>query len=198
MSIKRFPTTCFVLISLLIISCSCAKRIVQDESVSDNKPLITVIPFPDSSAVKLKTIISFENAQLSGITIVKLKGNTVTGAFINEFGLTAFEFVVCNGDCKIRNLINQLDKWYIKKTLSDDYAFIFTALYHTAKSDTVVKTYNKQEYNYYFKNKSTLEHMERYKKGVLTASLLIDNDSSFTMTNIKRNITYRMNILTYK
>lgn len=198
MSIKRFPTTYFALISLLILSYSCAKKIVQDNSVSENANLITVIPFPDSSAVRLKTVISLENAQLSGITIVKLNGNTVKGVFINEFGLTAFEFVVCNGNCKIRNLIGQLDKWYIKRTLSDDYAFIFTTLYHNAKNDAVVKEYSKQEYNYSFRNKSTLQHMERHKKGVLTASLVIDNDSSFTMTNIKRNITYRMNILTYK
>jgi hypothetical protein len=46
------------------------------------------------------------------------------GSLINEFGVKAFDFVALQGKCKLQNTISFLDKWYIRKTVESDFAFL--------------------------------------------------------------------------
>lgn len=194
MSIKKFPTICFALISLLITHTSCAQKIAQQVISSNNNAKISVIPSTNSS-ISLRTLISFKNTEVSGITIIKQSNDTTTGVFINEFGLKGFEFVASNGWCKISHLIKQLDKWYIKKIIANDFAFIFTNTYNPNNATTIQKTTNKQQYNYYLNPNFVLLKMERFTNNKLSGQIELQNDSSFVMTNTKRNIHYKMSII---
>ncbi|MBN1462442.1 MAG: hypothetical protein JXQ69_04520 [Paludibacteraceae bacterium] len=194
MSIKIYPTIYFALISLLITHSSCAKKIVQQAFPSEKNAKIAVVP-STSSSISLRTLISFKNTEVSGITIIKQSNDTTTGVFINEFGLKGFEFIVSNGACKISHLIKQLDKWYIKETLANDFAFIFTCTYNPNNATTIQKTINKQQYNYYLNPNFVLFKMERFTNNKLSGQIELQNDSSFVITNTKKNIHYKMSII---
>ena len=102
MSTKRFLTICFVSINIVLFESSCAQKISSNganSSTSANE--ISCFIFPDSSNLRLRTTISIKDAQISGITIAKLKQDTVTGMFMNEFGIKSFSFQTSEGNCKI-------------------------------------------------------------------------------------------------
>ena len=65
--------------------------------------------------------------QISGICVMKMISPTeVIGTVINEFGLTAFDFVYNGKKTKLSNLPPFLDKWYIRKVLQADMSFFFS------------------------------------------------------------------------
>ena len=67
--------------------------------------------------------------QISGICVMKMISPTeVIGTVINEFGLTAFDFVYNGKKTKLSNLPPFLDKWYIRKVLQADMSFFFSNL----------------------------------------------------------------------
>jgi hypothetical protein len=56
--------------------------------------------------------------------ILKYINNEWRGSLINEFGIKAFDFNSPQGKCKLKNTISVLDKWYIRKTVESDFAFL--------------------------------------------------------------------------
>ena len=60
----------------------------------------------------------------------------IVGTIINEFGVKVFDFIFDNGKAKILNVIGPLDKWYIKKVLRGDFAFILS---HMGRGENAVK-----------------------------------------------------------
>jgi hypothetical protein len=66
--------------------------------------------------------------------VVKYIDNEWRGSLINEFGIKAFDFVAPQGTCKLQNTISFLDKWYIRKTVESDFAFL---LWDAAAGKTV-------------------------------------------------------------
>ncbi len=193
MSIKKYLTIC-----LLLINASCAfiskaqNAINSDITVSTNESLFSAVPYTNSSAVKLKTLITTQKAQISGITIVKLKGDSVSGAFVNEFGMVGFEFIVCKGKCKLFKLIKNLDKWYIRRTLSDDMAFIF-AISKRKSSDSIQLVDHKKRY--VFDSNGNITRAEFINKGKIIKTLLIEKEGSITMINHKQKLTYNLSII---
>lgn len=194
MSIRKFPTICFVLISLLISHTSIAQKIAKQAISLKNNAKISAVPSSNSS-ISLRTAISFKNTEISGITIIKQKNDSITGVFMNEFGLKGFEFVVSQKGCKLSHVIKQLDKWYIKKIIANDFAFIFSNTYNPNNATTIQKTTNKQQYNYYLNPNFVLVKMERFTNNKLSGQIELQNDTSFVMTNTKKNIHYKMSII---
>lgn len=60
------------------------------------------------------------------------------GTFINEFGLKVFDFIFTNDKrkAKVFNVFGPMNKWYIRKMLSNDMTF---TLRHMQQSDTTAK-----------------------------------------------------------
>ena len=178
MSIKRFPTIYLWCINLLVLAaCGSAKESQTVRSCKIQTP--PLISIKEDTAVKFKTLISFQDAQLSGILVAKSQLHVIHGAFVNEFGIKGFEFTVICNTASVKNLMKPLDKWYIRRTLSDDLAFIFSASIDSS-------------HVWSFDNVQRTTKIERIYKGQTTGELTAQGDSLFIMRNLKRNITYQM------
>ena len=201
MSIKRYPTICFVLISFNILLAGCSHTLVQGGhlEMSDDVKLIANMTTFGTSAVKLRTVISFEKAQLSGITLFKIKGDSVVGAFFNEFGMTGFEFVAWRNHCHITQMLPQMDKWYIRKTISEDMAFIFTIALPSNLNDSTThwQSANRSlKYNYRMNKPGKIIKIDRMHDSEITGELTFTRDSLIVLQNLKRNISYTMSLMT--
>ncbi|GHT01299.1 hypothetical protein AGMMS49525_01630 [Bacteroidia bacterium] len=111
------------------MSCGSTKH----TAVSSEKTL-----FDTTAVSKFRVLIKTGQAEISGIMIVKYVPNSLKdewrGSLINEFGVKAFDFVAPQGKCKLHNTISFLDKWYIRKTVESDFAFL---LWDAANGKTV-------------------------------------------------------------
>lgn len=52
----------------------------------------------------------------------------VAGTIVNEFGVKAFDFTYDKGKAKVLNVMGPLNKWYIRRVLRHDFAFLLTHL----------------------------------------------------------------------
>ena len=103
--------------------------LAQEEMVlSDSVEVDTVVT--DSAEIRqYDLLLEVGPHQLSGIFMVQMKSPTeIIGTVINEFGLTAFDFVYNGKKTKLSNLPPFLDKWYIRKGLQADMSFFFSHL----------------------------------------------------------------------
>ncbi|GHT28408.1 hypothetical protein FACS189432_06300 [Bacteroidia bacterium] len=96
------------------MSCNTAKN-----SVLSGKTL-----FDTTKVSKYRILIKAKQAEVSGIMVLKYINNEWRGSLINEFGIKAFDFVAPQGKCKLKNTISFLDKWYIRRTVESDFAFL--------------------------------------------------------------------------
>ena len=103
--------------------------LAQEERVlSDSVEVDTVVT--DSAEIRqYDLLLEVGPQQLSGIFLIQMKSPTeIIGTVINEFGLTAFDFVYNGKKTKLSNLPPFLDKWYIRKVLQADMSFFFSNL----------------------------------------------------------------------
>lgn len=72
--------------------------------------------------------LRFQEAQLSGICLMKRLGEKVVGSWLNEFGIRAFDFRYDPRKDRIElsNIREQLDRWYIRRTLRRDLSLLLT------------------------------------------------------------------------
>lgn len=101
--------------------------LAQEERVlSDSVEVDTVVT--DSAEIRqYDLLLEVGPQQLSGIFLIQMKSPTeIIGTVINEFGLTAFDFVYNGKKTKLSNLPPFLDKWYIRKVLQADMSFFFS------------------------------------------------------------------------
>lgn len=69
---------------------------------------------------------------LSGLLITRQENGEILGSIINEFGVSAIDFVY---QCKqrhfeLKHVAKFLDKWYIRRTLKKDLAYCLDCLYN--------------------------------------------------------------------
>lgn len=181
MLIKRFPTICLWCINMLLMSsCITDKALSVADSVAAEDPSLVLVH--SGSTVKFKTSVSFQNAQISGILIVKNQNDTIRGAFVNEFGIKAFTFFATEKEGALLTQIKALNKWYIRKTVLSDLSFIFFPEGQCRWVESLGEL------------KKTAK-IERAVKGKTTGELTIVNDTLVTMVNNKRNITYQLTMI---
>lgn len=190
MSMEKFLTICFALISLLgMIACSPAVYKNTGVSTSNLGNSVSLINMQENKNTKLKTEINFQKAQLSGITVLKVHCDTILGAFISEFGLKGFEFIIYNNHCKVFNIMSKLNKWYIRNTLENDLLVAFNS-YQTNKPTII----NKKKYTVETVNNKIIT-ISNTHKNKFVEQLTIENDSVFTLNNFSLNIIYRFQTL---
>ena len=88
-----------------------------------------VFDFSKGEKAEYSTIMQFREIQITGLCIMKLSESGIAGSVINEFGIKAFDFVYLKEKNKIvlTNIINYLDKWYIRRVLRRDWLFLMNA-----------------------------------------------------------------------
>lgn len=87
-------------------------------------PLQAQSLFPDSVGAKVKydATIEMNKGYISGVCVLLHERNGVKGCLFNEFGISALSFTYFpdRDDVKLEEVINMLDKWYIRKVLRKD------------------------------------------------------------------------------
>lgn len=76
-------------------------------------------------------------AAISGIMISRNSGDEITGCIINEFGVSAVDFIYSKKKRKMKltSVARFLDKWYIKRVLRADLGFCLHVLYDIPYDD---------------------------------------------------------------
>lgn len=65
--------------------------------------------------------------EFTGLCVIEQAADgTIVGTLMNEMGVKAFDFTYANGKAKVLNVIAPLNKWYIRKVLRGDLAFILS------------------------------------------------------------------------
>lgn len=60
--------------------------------------------------------------EVTGICILeKSEDGSVVGTLVNEFGVKAFDFTFSGGKTRILNVMEPLDKWYVRRKLRRDF-----------------------------------------------------------------------------
>ena len=103
---------CLLLISVLFFSVVCQAQALQVQSVQSQKYSVS---------------IDMDRAHITGICVLRDKGDEVVGSLIHEFGIKAFDFGYDKrkDKTKLKNVIKMLNKWYIKKVLCTDLSVLF-------------------------------------------------------------------------
>ena len=74
------------------------------------------------SVSRMSVEISFEKGGITGVCLLRKEEQTVSGTIMNEFGIKVFDFVYYPQRDKLRlfNVIEMLDKWYIRRVVRRD------------------------------------------------------------------------------
>lgn len=87
---------------------------------------------PERAEVQKRAFqIQTPKATISGILLTRDEGETITGSMINEFGVSALDFVYSKPKDKVKlmSVISFLDKWYIKRVLCQDINYTLHVMY---------------------------------------------------------------------
>jgi hypothetical protein len=92
------------------------------------------VVYPDSvdQRVRYEIVIEMPKAYLSGLMIMyKPEEGRVDASVINEFGISLMDFSYNEkkDKIKIHSITDKLNKWYIKRTLSNDFKNILKAMH---------------------------------------------------------------------
>lgn len=84
----------------------------------------------DSSRLTFTALIETPKASISGICLLVQDSDTIKGAIVNEFGITALDFVYTHKDDKVRlvSAAPMLDKWYMRPVITADIRMLLQAL----------------------------------------------------------------------
>jgi hypothetical protein len=110
-------TRCSRLISLCLLAASC---LPAREAATVAAPAV----FDGGRVVVYRVTVRARQATMTGLMMVKRVGEEWRGSLVNEFGVKAFDFVATGRGCRLRNTIAFLDKWYIRRPLASDLAFL--------------------------------------------------------------------------
>ncbi len=115
---------CLKLVSLLLI-------LLSWHGVAFSQKLIPVYPDSVDQRVRYEIVIEMPKAYLSGLMIMhKPTEGLVNTSVINEFGISIMDFSYDEkkNKIKIHNVTDKMNKWYIKRTLSNDFKNILKSL----------------------------------------------------------------------
>lgn len=105
---------CLLSISLALLTClSCLAQESADSVVSREYNLLMQV----------------RGQELTSICMMNVSADgSVVGTVVNEMGMKAFDFTYERGKAKVLNVVAFLDKWYIRRVLRKDLAYILPRL----------------------------------------------------------------------
>jgi len=151
---------------------------------------------------KFKTKISYGSNEITGMILYKKLNDSINaGTFINEFGIKGFDFKLAGGRVKTENLIKNINKWYIRKSLESDLLFLFLRpkmVLPCSIDNTLVYVSNVNHslhYVYYLDTTSMLK-AKIYKRSKNTADMVQYYDGASGMIiklkHTKGNLNYEL------
>lgn len=120
-------------------------------------------PLPDSIGSKMKynATIEMKKGYLSGICILIRDKDGYKGSIFNEFGISVLDFTYqpVTGKVKLENVIQLLDKWYIKRLLKQDLSQVIKNL------QKGISIYDNKKYKIHYQFTELEETMEEERMG---------------------------------
>jgi len=159
------------------MSCASMKPTVirSASAVVSQKTVWTSDMRSDTLNNRYRLKLTTPNNSITGLCLLKKNGDEWHGSVINEFGVKAFDFIIADDGCTLLNVASMLDKWYIRRTLADDLAFLFNV-----------------------DNKDTDYQEERFEQDEITVvnykknQLLVMPDGSVTLINLSHKLKYEL------
>ena len=150
-----------LLISLLLVAFSLDARgasvvaePVEVTSLTDTTNVSFLFPFAGDESTRYTVAITFKNASISGICVVKNIDAQIAGTIVNEFGIRAFDFTM-NRDrrhVKLLNVMKPLDKCLIRKAIARDLKRLFNATttdeYVSVEGDKIIMRRPNRSYTF--------------------------------------------------
>lgn len=114
----------FIFISILVLS------LLQAIAQPATKLPTDSAAVADSSRLTFTALIETPKASISGICLIVQDSDSIKGAIVNEFGITALDFVYARKDDKVRleSAAPMLDKWYMRPVITADIRMLLHAL----------------------------------------------------------------------
>lgn len=143
---------------------------ISAQDIADQHPL------PDSIGSKMKYNASIEmkKGYLSGICILIRDKDGYKGSIFNEFGISVLDFTYqpVTGKVKLENVIQLLDKWYIKRLLKQDLSQVIKnlqngiSIYDNKNTKSIINSQNwkKQWRKRGIGGKRRMEEKEEWRK----------------------------------
>lgn len=130
---------------------------ISAQDIADQHPL------PDSIGSKMKYNASIEmkKGYLSGICMLIRDKDGYKGSIFNEFGISVLDFTYqpLTGKVKLENVIQLLDKWYIKRLLKQDLSQVIKNLQNG------ISIYDNKKYKIHYQFTEMRETMEEKGMG---------------------------------
>ena len=125
---------------------------ISAQDIADQHPL------PDSIGSKMKynATIEMKKGYLSGICMLIRDKDGYKGSIFNEFGISVLDFTYqpVTGKVKLENVIQLLDKWYIKRLLKQDLSQVIKNL------QKGISIYDNKKYKIHYQFTELEERME--------------------------------------
>ena len=101
--------------------------LLQNSAVAQDKNLL---PLHEGECIRYDAYIEMPHAYISGICILLNDGQVIKGSLINEFGLTAIDFIYYPKKEKVKlcSVFGAMDKWYIHRVLRKDLVQLLQCL----------------------------------------------------------------------
>lgn len=130
---------------------------ISAQDIADQHPL------PDSIGSKMKynATIEMKKGYLSGICMLIRDKDSYKGSIFNEFGISVLDFTYqpVTGKVKLENVIQLLDKWYIKRLLKQDLSQVIKNL------QKGISIYDNKKYKIHYQFTELEETMEEKGMG---------------------------------
>lgn len=143
--------------SLLGLFFLCSVLPISAQDIADQHPL------PDSIGSKMKynATIEMKKGYLSGICMLIRDKDSYKGSIFNEFGISVLDFTYqpVTGKVKLENVIQLLDKWYIKRLLKQDLSQVIKNLQNG------ISIYDNKKYKIHYQFTELEETMEEKGMG---------------------------------
>lgn len=113
---------CLPLISLLLL-------LFQTPCLSNDICQHEVMTADSAMTYEYHLTMQVRGHEITGICMMSQSADHgIMGTVISEFGMKAFDFIYDNGKVQLLNIVAFLDKWYIRKVLKKDLAFILSQI----------------------------------------------------------------------
>ena len=105
---------CLLFVSLLLLLCQSALAQETGDSVVSRE---------------YNLLMQVKGQELTSICMMNVSPDgSMVGTVVNEMGMKAFDFTFDRGKAKVLNVVAFLNKWYIRKVLRKDLAYILPRL----------------------------------------------------------------------
>ena len=112
---------------LFLLICLLFNSLLQNSAVAQDKNLL---PLHEGECIRYDAYIEMPHAYISGICILLNDEQIIKGSLINEFGLTAIDFIYYPKKEKVKlcSVFGAMDKWYIHRVLRKDLVQLLQCL----------------------------------------------------------------------